>query len=125
MSDSQRRPGENETAYKSRQARERGAAGRRAAEQRGEAIRQPAVARGEEIRREPVFKGKRERSKAELRGAMRRIDHMNKLQPPPQTPADAGALRKLEEASPMRKVLGLIDSASSAVYRAIPKRKNK
>lgn len=117
MSDSQRRPGENETAYKSRQARERGAAGRSNAEARGEAIRRPAIARGEEIRRDPVFKGKRERSKAELRGAMRRVGHMNKLKPPPQAPAEAESLRKIEELSPMRKVLGLIDSASHALYK--------
>lgn len=109
MSDSQKRPGETDAAYTSRLARERGAAGRRAAEQRGADARAPAVQRGEEIRRAPVERGKRERSKAELRGAMRRVSHMNRLAPPPADVKTSENIRNIQNNSPIRKFFQAID----------------
>jgi hypothetical protein len=111
VSDSQRRPGENEVAYKSRLARERGEAGRREALQRAQAARAPAVKRGEDIRRGPIREGEQGRAGPELRGVMRRVGALNRLTPPPQARGEAESMRKIEEMSPARKVLQWIDRA--------------
>lgn len=111
MADSQKRPGETEIAYKSRLARERGERGRREAEQRGAEARAPAIQRGEEGRRGPIERGQRERSKAELRGAMRRVAHLNRLAPPPADVKTSESMQKIQNNNPIRRFFQAVDKA--------------
>lgn len=111
MADSQKRPGETEVAYTSRLARERGERGRREAEQRGADARAPAVQRGEEGRRGPIERGQRERSKAELRGAMRRVAHLNRLAPPPADVKTSESMQKIQNNNPIRRFFQAVDKA--------------